>query len=106
MSKTQFDMPHALVTLTDVDGNVEIEVWPKAGQSAFVVVPPAIARVIAEHLVHMADSAEAGPEAGGAEAGGPEATPVDDDQAVEAERSGGPPANVVSLAARRKRRGS
>jgi hypothetical protein len=85
MSKTQFDMPHALVTLTDVEGNVEIEVWPKTGQSAYVVVPPAVARAIAEHLAHMADAAEAG-------GGDPE-----EDVSV------GAPENVVSLAARRKR---
>ncbi len=85
MSKTQFDMPHALVTLTDVKGNIEIEVWPKAGQSAYVVVPPAIARAIAEHLVHMADAAET--VADGTTAG--EAPPV--------------PGNVVSLASRRRR---
>lgn len=90
MSKTQFDMPHALVTLTDVEGNVEIEVWPKAGQSAYVVVPPAIARVIAEHLVHMADAAEAMAEA-------PET------EGLAGDDEGAAPGNVVSLAARRKR---
>ena len=90
MSKTQFDMPHALVTLTDVEGNVEIEVWPKAGQSAYVVVPPAIARVIAEHLVHTADAAETMAAAADME---PRA---EDD-------TGTAPGNVVSLAARRKR---
>ncbi len=58
MSKFTFDMPHALVTLTDVEGDVEIEVWPKAGQSAYVVVPPPIARLIAERIVQMADAAE------------------------------------------------
>jgi hypothetical protein len=79
MSKTTFDMPHALVTLTDVEGQVEIEVWPKTGQSAYVVVPPAIARTIAEHLVRMADAAEEGSEEPPA------------------------PENVVSLASRRKR---
>ncbi len=102
MSSTRFDMPHALVTLTDVEGNVEIEVWPKAGQSAYVVVPPPIARAIAEHLLHMADVAEAvRPEAvpAGAvpgEAGGVSETEASGDEA--------PPGNVVSLAARRKRR--
>lgn len=59
MPRFTFDMPHALVTLTDVDGNVEIEVWPKAGQSAYVVVPPPIARAIAEQIGRMADAAEA-----------------------------------------------
>ena len=60
MSKFTFDMPHALVTLTDVEGNVELEVWPKAGQSAYVVVPPPIARLIAERIALMADAAEQG----------------------------------------------
>lgn len=85
MSKTQFDMPHALVTLTDVEGNVEIGVWPKSGQSAYVVVPPVIARAIAEHLVHMADAAEAG------------------GRLPDEEASADAPGNIVSLASRRKR---
>ncbi len=59
MSTVRFDMPHALVTLTVTDSNgVEIEVWPKQGQSAFVVVPPEIARQIAEHINRLADEAE------------------------------------------------
>lgn len=91
MSRFTFDMPHALVTLTDVEGNVEIEVWPKTGQSAYVVVPPPIARVIAEHLVRMADAAEAGDMADPAEAGDTDPEPAE------------APGNVVSLAARRKR---
>lgn len=99
MSKTQFDMPHALVTLTDVEGNVEIEVWPKAGQSAYVVVPPPIARAIAEHLVHIADAADA--VAGEAE---PEGGSVSEVEAA-ADHVGDAPGNVVSLAARRKRPG-
>jgi hypothetical protein len=84
-------MPHALVTLTDVDGNVEIEVWPKAGQSAYVVVPPPIARLIAERIVLMADAAEQGDE--DADEGLPDAA-----------REGGtpPPAKIVDLASRRK----
>jgi len=73
-------MPHALVTLTDVDGNVEIEVWPKAGQSAFVIVPPDIARAIAERISLMADAAEA----------------------AAADDRGSAPTNVVDLASRRK----
>ena len=80
MSKVVFDMPHALVTLTDVDGNVEIEVWPKSGQSAFVIVPPDVARAIAERIALMADE-------------------------VEAAASGSPspaPSNVVDLSSRRK----
>ncbi|MEZ4597238.1 MAG: hypothetical protein R3C32_10705 [Chloroflexota bacterium] len=47
--------------LTDVEGNVEIEVWPKAGQSAYVVVPPPVARAIADQVVRMADAAEGRP---------------------------------------------
>ncbi len=59
MSTVRFDMPHALVTLTATDAKgVEIEVWPKQGQSAFVVVPPDIARQIAEHINRLADEAE------------------------------------------------
>lgn len=55
MSKVEFDMPHALVTLTTLDGNVEIEVWPKSGQSAFVVVDPETAHAIAETLLGMVE---------------------------------------------------
>jgi hypothetical protein len=59
MSTVRFDMPHALVTLTVTDEHgVEIEVWPKQGQSAFVVVPPEIARQIAEHINRLADEAD------------------------------------------------
>lgn len=80
LSKVQFDMPHALVTLTDVDGNVEIEVWPKSGQSAFVIVPPDIARAIAERIRLMADAADA--------------AAADDTEPG--------PSNIVDLASRRK----
>jgi hypothetical protein len=62
MSKVQFDMPHALVTLTTIDGRVEIEVWPKAGQSAFVVVSPEIARDIAATLTEMVEELSVVPE--------------------------------------------
>jgi hypothetical protein len=55
MSKVEFDMPHALVTLTTLDGLVEIEVWPKSGQSAFVVLDPETAQAIAETLVGMVE---------------------------------------------------
>ena len=93
MSKFTFDMPHALVTLTDVEGNVELEVWPKAGQSAYVVVPPPIARLIAERIVLMADAAEQdGPDTD------PPERPSAADDAAEA------PANIVDLASRRKPR--
>lgn len=49
-----FDMPHARVTLTPLDPGIEIEVWPKAGQSAYAVVDPTVAILIAKRLVEMA----------------------------------------------------
>jgi hypothetical protein len=49
-----FDMPHARVTLTPIGPNVEIEVWPKAGQSAYAVVAPGVAILIAQQLGEMA----------------------------------------------------
>ena len=88
MSKFTFDMPHALVNLTDVEGGLEIEVWPKNGQSAYVVVPPPIARLIAERIVLMADAVEQGAQVAG------ESPP-------EGSESSGD--NVVYLATRRKR---
>jgi hypothetical protein len=88
LSKFTFDMPHALVTLTDLEGNVEIEVWPKAGQSAYVVVPPPIARLIADRMLLMADAAEQ------------EAPAADDPQPTKPKGTGD---NVVDLASRRKR---
>lgn len=87
MSKFTFDMPHALVTLTDVEGNVEIEVWPKAGQSAYVVLPPPIARAIADQIGRMADAAEAVLNAERIDQDGPEPTLA---------------TNVVDLASRRR----
>jgi hypothetical protein len=92
MSRFTFDMPHALVTLSDVEGNVEIEVWPKAGQSAYVVVPPPIARAIAERIVLMADAADEGAAAPEPAGGDVPAGTVD------------APANVVDLASRRRSR--
>ena len=94
MSKFTFDMPHALVTLTDVEGNVEIEVWPKSGQSAYVVVPPPIARLIAERIVQMAEAAEQDPSE--PEERGSESDPGADRDADDA------PTNVVDLASRRR----
>jgi hypothetical protein len=91
-------MPHALVTLTDVEGNVEIEVWPKSGQSAYVVVPPPIARLIAERIVQMAAAAEQGdPEAEGL---GPEEPTSDADPGIDSADAA--PTNVVDLASRRR----
>jgi len=49
-----FDMPHARVTLTPIGPGIEIEVWPKAGQSAFAVVDPTVAILIAQRLVELA----------------------------------------------------
>lgn len=97
MSKFTFDMPHALVTLTDVDGDVEIEVWPKTGQSAYVVVPPAVARAIADRILRMADAAEASHAA--------LTTPEGQAPGAQAPGAQGPgalPMNVVDLASRRK----
>ena len=91
MSKYTFDMPHALVTLSDVEGDVEIEVWPKSGQSAYVVVPPPIARLVAERILLMADAAEH-------DAVAPEVDVSSMDPAAE-----DAPGNVVDLASRRKR---
>ena len=91
MSKYTFDMPHALVTLSDVEGDVEIEVWPKSGQSAYVVVPPPIARLVAERILLMADAAENA--AHGPEAAGQPELPAGEDA----------PGNIVDLASRRKR---
>jgi hypothetical protein len=93
MSTIRFDMPHALVTLTITDtGGVEIEVWPKQGQSAFVVVPPEIARQIAEYINRLADEAEAGE----AVTEGDQDSVAADDGAPEAAQS-----NVYDLMSRR-----
>ena len=116
-----FDMPHARVTLTPMGPGIEIEVWPKAGQSAYAVVDPTVAILIAKRLVEMAagqlasvqlaaaaaasdeaadaadpdaDAAGAGDGAGGA-AGDAGGTVADDDQEVR-------PSNVVDLASRRR----
>ena len=61
MSKVEFDMTHALVTLTTIDGHVEIEVWPKSGQSAFVIVNPETANAIADTLLGMVEELAAVP---------------------------------------------
>ena len=49
-----FDLPHARVTLTPVGPGIEIEVWPKRGQSAYAVVDPTVAVLIARQLVELA----------------------------------------------------
>ena len=95
MAKFTFDMPHALVTLTDVDGNVEIEVWPKAGQSAYVVVPAPIARAIADQIGRMADAAA---ESAAADAADSEAVLERDEPDVAPATA----SNVVDFASRRR----
>lgn len=103
MSRFTFDMPHALVTLTDVEGNVEIEVWPKAGQSAYVVVPPPIARAIADQIVRMADAAEAGRD--GSDDDGSDRSADDGSDGLDDGSDASAPApvtNVVDLASRRR----
>ena len=61
----EVDLPHARVTLTQFvpiadkqDPAVEIEVWPKKGQSAFVVLSTRITRLIAERMIKMCDELE------------------------------------------------
>ena len=91
MSTVRFDMPHALVTLTVTDEHgVEIEVWPKQGQSAFVVVPSEIARQIAEHINRLADEADEADEGDGSDGS---------DEAAEVQ-----PSNVFDLMSRRAAR--
>ncbi|MFN8622541.1 MAG: hypothetical protein U0869_17535 [Chloroflexota bacterium] len=77
-----FDMPHARVTLTPVGPNVEIEVWPKQGQSAYAVVDPAVAILIARHLVTIAAAQIAAAQAAAAEEAG------DEDEDAEPEDGG------------------
>jgi hypothetical protein len=93
-----FDMPHARVTLTPVEGNVEIEVWPKSGQSAYAVVDPRVAVLIAQQLVDLAAAqlaltAEPGDTTDSLDEG------PDDEPAAPG------PDNVVDLASRRPSRG-
>lgn len=99
-----FDMPHARVTLTPVGSNVEIEVWPKAGQSAFAVVDPRVAVLIARHLVELAAVQLAATQVGD----GPESTASGEEDAEaegeadgEVEPAAPRPDNVVDLASRR-----
>lgn len=130
-----FDMPHARVTLTPIGPNIEIEVWPKAGQSAYAVVSPNVAVLIARHLVEIAatqlsaaqvmaavttgmdeDEAAEVAEAAGMLAADAEAE-VDAEQSAEAalddapdtderpEPEPEPPSNIVDLASRRPKRG-
>lgn len=91
-----FDMPHARVTLTPIGSNVEIEVWPKAGQSAYAVVDPRVAVLIARHLVELAAVQLAAMQV----ADSPESTASGEEDAEEEPAAPGPD-NVVDLASRR-----
>jgi hypothetical protein len=97
-----FDMPHARVTLTPVGPNVEIEVWPKAGQSAYVVVDPTVAILIARQLLELAAARIAATqlEAGEADEAAVDQMEPPDDGASEAWAESGPD-NIVELASRR-----
>ena len=98
-----FDMPHARVTLTPVGPNVEIEVWPKAGQSAYAVVDPTVAVLIARHLVELAAVQMAAAQLAAAERAGSVAEPDDEDGAADGDGTDADvPDNVVSLASRRR----
>ena len=92
MSKVVFDMPHALVTLTTVEGDVEIEVWPKAGQSAYVVIPPAVAREIGTRLLLLADEQD----------GATDDSEADEPSPAELAADPALPANIVDLSRRRR----
>jgi hypothetical protein len=101
-----FDMPHARVTLTPVGPNVEIEVWPKAGQSAYAVIDPRVAILIARQLVEMA----ALQLAAAAEEAAIDETAIDEDGPGAADDAASPetdaPSNIVDLAGRRRKNGN
>ena len=115
-----FDMPHARVTLTPIGPGIEIEVWPKAGQSAYAVVDPTVAVLIARHLVELAASqltalriagddedAEEADEEGGAESfpaadAAPVPTVGEPDAADEEDEEEAVADNVVDLFSRRR----
>ena len=94
MSKV-FDLPHARVTLTAIGPGIEIEVWPKAGQSAYAVVDPVVAIAIAQSLVELSATQLAS--TGSDE---PEPEPAGPDEADANEHEA--PGNVVDLASRRR----
>lgn len=105
-----FDMPHARVTLTPLDQGIEIEVWPKAGQSAYAVVDPTVAILIAKRLVEMAAAQLAALQLAAAQAREASRSPDADDGTTDAEDADAdddaeeqaPPSNVVDLASRRR----
>jgi hypothetical protein len=92
-----FDMPHARVTLTPVGPNVEIEVWPKTGQSAYAVVDPTTAVLIARQLVELAAAQLAAAQAPATDATRSEEEGPD----VHGGSTGDEPDNLVDLASRR-----
>jgi hypothetical protein len=98
-----FDMPHARVTLTPASAGVEIEVWPKVGQSAYVVVDPRVAVLIAQQLVELAADRIG---AAGLEGDVPATTAADASGSTADEPDAGSsepkPDNVVDLASRRR----
>ena len=98
---TVFDMPHARVTLTPIGPGIEIEVWPKAGQSAYAVVDPTVAVLIAKRLVEMAAAQLAAAQVTAMpradDGDGPDPTDADEDEDEDAA-----PDNIVDLASRRR----
>jgi hypothetical protein len=98
-----FDMPHARVTLTPAGAGVEIEVWPKVGQSAYVVVDPRVAVLIAQQLVELAAEqiGAAGLEGELATVTVEDASGSTPDEPVDASTEPKPD-NVVDLASRRR----
>ncbi len=103
MSKVEFDMPHALVTLSTVDGHVEIEVWPKSGQSAYVVVSGDVAHAIAESVLGLADEVGSDPGLAAVDEEGTD-EPAADEEGTDEPAADGVliPSNIVDLASRRK----
>jgi hypothetical protein len=91
-----FDMPHARVTLTQVGPGIEIEVWPKSGQSSYAVVDPTVAILIAQELVELAAARLTAPKL----AHEPASTGSGDEDAPDAVIDPAPD-NIVDLASRR-----
>lgn len=97
-----FDLPHARVTLTPVGPGIEIEVWPKRGQSAYAVVDPTVAVLIARQLVELA-AAQLAAEREAAEDDVTDLDAPDTAESEETEPAPAPSATVIDLASRRKR---